>query len=152
MTYLWDEKPEFPIGFTTDYEHYKGLIKWWQEHNDVWLEMLKVRYDILSEHSGRWLHFVAVDYPEIKEWISPQKIMEIMEKAEKYDEIQASVPLVIHLTFEQFVIEHNALRDKIEAINEWVKNELVMGSVNPPWYTKRIRQLADKLEIEAEKQ
>ena len=49
MTGIWDEKPEFPIGFTTDYEHYKGLIKWWQKHNDAWLE--KVREELREARS-----------------------------------------------------------------------------------------------------
>ena len=42
--------------------------------------------------------------------------------------------------------------ETLKVVNEWVKNELVMGPVNPPWYTKRIRQLADKLETKAENQ
>ncbi len=38
---------------------------------------------------------------------------------------------------------------KLEAVNEWVKDELVMSPVNPSWYTRRIRKLADILEADA---
>ena len=60
---------------------YKLDLEMWS-----WLEKLKVEHDLLKKHSGRWLHFVAVDYPEIKESLSPQKLMELKEKAEKWDE------------------------------------------------------------------
>ena len=52
------------------------------------LKTLKVEYDLLREHSVRWLHFVAVDYPDIKESLSPQKLMELKEKAGKWDTIK----------------------------------------------------------------
>jgi len=39
-----------------------------------------------------------------------------------------------------------ALENKLEAVNEWLKEELVMSPVNPSWYTKRIRKIADILE------
>lgn len=75
------------------------MIDLWSERNVIqpyeagfvlvdeeWLEKLKVEHDLLKEHSGRWLHFVAVDYPEIKESLSPQKLMDLKRKAEKWDE------------------------------------------------------------------
>ena len=54
--------------------------------DEEWLEKLRVEHDLLKEHSGRWLHFVAVDYPEIKESLSPQKLMELKGKAERWDQ------------------------------------------------------------------
>jgi len=40
------------------------------------------------------------------------------------------------------------LEAKLEAVKGWIKQELIMSPVNPPWYTRRIRQLSDILEAE----
>jgi len=56
------------------------------------MKILKVEYDLLKEHSGRWLHFIAVEYPELKKSLSPQKLMEIEKKAEKWDKIKKAFP------------------------------------------------------------
>ena len=104
MIDLWDEEPEMPnsrdmkysqsevdwrisespVDFFKSVEYMRDLVAWKEKH-DAWLEKIKVEHDLLREHSGRWLHFVAVDYPEIKESLSPKKLMELKEKAEKYD-------------------------------------------------------------------
>ena len=82
MTDPWAEKPDYTVRENMSYVNMPFYLK---REIDPWLERLKVEYDLLKEHSGRWLHFVAVDYPEIKESSSPQKLMELKEKAEKFD-------------------------------------------------------------------
>jgi len=86
-----------------------------REELKIWLEKLKVEHDLLKEHSGRWLHFVAVDYPEIKESLSPQELMELKEKAGKYDETKAEL--------DRFTLDADKEIQKLEAVKGIVYHE-----------------------------
>ena len=108
---------------------------------DVWLEKLKVDHDLLKEHSGRWLHFVAVDYPEIKESMSPQKLMELKEKAILYE---ATHPTERHIFFTErhvligFQAVREGWKEKAEKLD--AQTELIES------LSSDIDMLRDKLE------
>lgn len=49
-------------------------------------------------------------------------LKELLEKSEKYDEIQECVPFVQHLAFEQVVKEYKTMQDKLETIEHHFEN------------------------------
>ena len=54
--------------------------------------------------------------------LTKKEYKKLTEKAEKYDKLRESVSLIQHLNFEQFINEHEAIRDKIEAIKVVIKD------------------------------
>ena len=56
---------------------------------------------------------------------------------------------LVKIPVENFKTLQNDL-SKLETVEHWLTQELTMSPVNPSWYTKRLRQLADKLETKAE--
>jgi len=111
MTDPWDEKPKAVMSMDTP----SGELRYYSEGvMDARLEKAKVEYDLLKEHSGRWLHFVAVDYPEINEPLSPQSLMELKEKAAKWDQFFEKPEARVRAV--EILLENTK---KLEAIRKW---------------------------------
>ena len=107
MIDIWNERPLIYIEEPED-----------ADKLDAWLEKLKVEYDLLKEHSGRWLHFVAVDYPKFWGLTSPQKLTELKEKAEKWDRFAAEY-------YEhKWIQDYDNLKDKLEAVMSFLKDTI----------------------------
>ena len=117
---IWGKKPVVQEGDYADTSYGDITLSMptgkFEERMDAWLERLRAEYALLEEHSGRWLHFVAVDYPEIKESLSPQKLMELREKAENWNKYVKMFG-TYHADTMLSVIER---WDKLEAVKEFV--------------------------------
>ena len=85
------DKTEWPLGWMSPANWLKPeFLEAFRNWRERWEHEIMLWY----EHSGRWLHFVAVDYPEIKESLSPQKLMELREKAQNWDDLQSSAKVM----------------------------------------------------------
>ena len=121
---VWDEKPEFPLDFTTEYEHYKGLIRYWQQKNDAWLEKLKAHYDRLEGIVGALEEMGVLAVYDMEHWSTDYA--ELKEKAEKWDELCECLRWGKNTKVETILMEFNAVntgnqqkREKLEAVKKW---------------------------------
>ena len=84
--------------------------------------------------------------------LTKKEYKKLTEKAEKYDKLRESVSLIQHLNFEQFINEHEAIRDKIEAIKAYIEELKAETKVGLYQTSKQTiyRKLEEILEAEAE--
>lgn len=130
---IWGEKPDAELEDLS-----LGISGYEATEMDDWLDKLKVEHDLLKEHSGRWLHFIALDYTELRESFSPQKLMELKEKAEKFDYWQSQDPTSV-----QWLIEHRALKDKLEAVKKLKREGLNNWNVKGDYYWLKISEILE---------
>lgn len=119
MTDPWAEKPR-----SSDACDHLSFSKVYDDKEmDAWLEKLKAHYEpydeLLKAEPLMPLDIKSVLAKEgMPILLNEKRFRELEDKAKKYEEIQAAVPLVHHLTFEQFVTEYTKLWDKLEFIKD----------------------------------
>ena len=135
---VWDEKPEFPLDFTTEYEHYKGLIKYWQQKNDAWLEKLKAHYDRLEGIVGALEEMGVLAVYDMEHWSTDYA--ELKEKAEKWDELCECLRWGKNTKVETILMMFNAVntgnqlkRKKLEAVKDALTEEYWGPRGVPTW-------------------
>ena len=118
---VWDEKPEFPLDFTTKYEHYKGLIRYWQQKNDAWLEKVKAHYDRLEGIVGALEEMGVLAVYDMEHWSTDYA--KLKEKAQKWDKLESDYKITrdIALTTNEKLLR--IIKEKDEKL-EAVKNLL----------------------------
>ncbi len=140
MTAIWDEMPPILTNINT---HEVGTNPRFLD----WLENLKAKITQLHEclgeyHSKQWCDHCIIDSKCAQITLYVQ---ELKDKADRYDMIQEGVPLVHHLTFEQFVNEFQVLTEKLEAVKTFKKevenNYLLVRSPRVPYILKRLNEI-----------
>ena len=123
---VWDEKPEFPLDFTTKYEHYKGLIRYWQQKNDAWLEKVKAHYDRLEGIVGALEEMGVLAVYDMEHWSTDYA--KLKEKAQKYDAhewvtketAEGEIQDIYHIDELATAVEdRRKLKQKLEAVKKW---------------------------------
>ena len=119
MTDPWDGKPELmTLGDHFIYD---------TDEMDAWLVKVKAEFDLLEEHSGRWLHFVAVDMPEINESLTPERLMKLRERAEKWDSFRDSMR-EHGCKYSIICVELIEITNKLDSIRKLAETGLVVRS------------------------
>ena len=127
---VWDEKPEFPLDFTTEYEHYKGLIKYWQQKNDAWLEKVKAHYDRLEGIVGSLEEMGVLAVYDMEHWSTDYATLK--EKAQKWDLLQKLDPDSPDKRIERH-LEISKLNIKLEAVKDALTEEYWGPRGVPTW-------------------